>query len=394
MSQQDAHGDSGRTGIPSSTAQASMITDASPLQRVPLRFDGTARGYFGVWIVNILLTIVTLGLWSAWGKVRTLRWFYGHTTLDGHGFDYHATGEQILKGRLIALAIIGGTSIASIVWPVTEPVFLLFMLAAMPWAINAGLRFNACMTSWSNVRFGFRGHYGRALYVFLLLPLISLFTAGLLIPFMTLRTVRYLADGYRYGDARFASTPRLGTLYAAWGRSLALFVAVCLLFALAFVLIGLLAGPQPAPSALQAIDESYLADGQPIPAGMKEFLDALPALVLTLYTALFISGLYYSACARNETFNQCTLQGGHRLQSRVSPLRYVWIIVSGLIASVCTVALAYPWARVRHYRYLAQSTTLLAVPGLDQIRSQPSSVPGAFGGEFSQLEGFSSVAPF
>ena len=41
----------------------------------PFRFTGTAREYFGIWIVNILLTIVTLGIYSAWAKVRRMRYF-------------------------------------------------------------------------------------------------------------------------------------------------------------------------------------------------------------------------------------------------------------------------------------------------------------------------------
>lgn len=65
-------------------------------QALPLQFRGTARDYFGAWVVNILLALCTLG---GWAKVRTMRWFHGHTCLAGVGFDYHATGGQILKGR-------------------------------------------------------------------------------------------------------------------------------------------------------------------------------------------------------------------------------------------------------------------------------------------------------
>jgi hypothetical protein len=42
----------------------------------PIEFTGTAGEYFGIWIVNILLTIVTVGFYSAWAKVRRKRYFY------------------------------------------------------------------------------------------------------------------------------------------------------------------------------------------------------------------------------------------------------------------------------------------------------------------------------
>lgn len=72
----------------------------------PLQFTGYGKEYFKIWIVNIALTLVTFGIYSAWAKVRTMRWFYGHTLLDGQAFSYLATPIQILKGRLIAVAVL------------------------------------------------------------------------------------------------------------------------------------------------------------------------------------------------------------------------------------------------------------------------------------------------
>jgi len=33
-------------------------------------FHGTGREYFKIWIVNLVLTIATLGIYAAWAKVR------------------------------------------------------------------------------------------------------------------------------------------------------------------------------------------------------------------------------------------------------------------------------------------------------------------------------------
>ena len=66
------------------------------------QFHGRGGEYFGIWIVNILLTIVTLGLYSPWAHVRNKQYFYGNTDLAGERFEYLATGKQIFLGRLIA----------------------------------------------------------------------------------------------------------------------------------------------------------------------------------------------------------------------------------------------------------------------------------------------------
>ena len=72
----------------------------------PFKFTGSGAEYFRIWIVNLLLTILTLGIYSAWAKVRRLRYFYGNTTLAGSSFEYHGQPLQILKGRLIAVAVL------------------------------------------------------------------------------------------------------------------------------------------------------------------------------------------------------------------------------------------------------------------------------------------------
>ena len=67
-----------------------------------LRFSGTAGEYFGIWIVNLFLTVITLGIYSAWAKVRKKRYFYGNTWLVDSNFEYHGNPVAILKGRIIA----------------------------------------------------------------------------------------------------------------------------------------------------------------------------------------------------------------------------------------------------------------------------------------------------
>ena len=131
----------------------------APQQIAPTRhefqFTGTGSEFFGIWIVNLALTVVTLGIYSAWATVRTRRYFRGNTVLAGHSFEYHASPVRILVGRLIALGLLIGYNIsvsfsiyALIVW---VPIFF----AAFPWLITSSLRFNARNTCYLNVRFNF-----------------------------------------------------------------------------------------------------------------------------------------------------------------------------------------------------------------------------------------------
>src|SRR5271165_1003384 len=69
-------------------------------------FSGRGAEYFGIWIVNLLLTIITLGIYSAWAKVRRLKYFYRHTELAGSSFDFHGSPTKILLGRVVAIAML------------------------------------------------------------------------------------------------------------------------------------------------------------------------------------------------------------------------------------------------------------------------------------------------
>ena len=76
-----------------------------PIEPQRAQFTGDGREYFQIWIVNLLLTVATLGVYSAWAKVRRLQYFHRHTRLAGAGFDYHGRPIAILKGRIVGLIV-------------------------------------------------------------------------------------------------------------------------------------------------------------------------------------------------------------------------------------------------------------------------------------------------
>lgn len=121
----------------------------------PVEFKGEGREFFGIWIVNILLSIITLGVYSAWAKVRTKRYFYGNTHLAGDSFEYHAQPMQILKGRLVALVALFVWGIANSFSPIASLVLILLFYISLPWLLWSNARFDAAMTSYRNVHFSF-----------------------------------------------------------------------------------------------------------------------------------------------------------------------------------------------------------------------------------------------
>ena len=111
--------------------------------QTPIVFTGKGGEYFGIWIVNLLLSIITFGIYSAWAKVRRKKYFYNNTLIEGVGFDYHANPIAILKGRVIAFVIFVLFNVLAGFSPILYGILLIAFIIALPWIIVRGFTFNA-----------------------------------------------------------------------------------------------------------------------------------------------------------------------------------------------------------------------------------------------------------
>ena len=96
-------------------------------------FSGTGGEYFRIWIVNLLLSILTVGIYSAWAKVRNKRYFYGSTALDGASFEYTANPVNILKGRILVVSVLLAYQLVAVYAPLLAAVMGLGLVFLFPW---------------------------------------------------------------------------------------------------------------------------------------------------------------------------------------------------------------------------------------------------------------------
>ncbi len=150
-----------------------------------IAFTGSGSDYFLLWVTNIFLTIITLGIYSAWATVRTRKFFYQHTKLFGHGFDFHAKPMQILKSRVIAVVLYVAYAALSQLAPIVGIVLLLVFYLALPQLILLSLRFRMANTSFRGLRFSFAGKTGEAYITYLLIPSATSLSLGLALPYLS-----------------------------------------------------------------------------------------------------------------------------------------------------------------------------------------------------------------
>jgi len=189
--------------------------------RYPVEFTATTSGYFRIWVVNLGLTIATLGIYSAWAKVRKRRYLYGHTRIGGEGFEYLARPLPILKGRLIALGLLIAVFAAGRFVPVLterpwigKVAFIALLVAIGPWIIVRSFAFNAHNTTYRNVRLRFDATYAACFKVVAVYGWLLLF--GFLYPYFKRRLVEFVAANHYYGTTRFVLNDFMKPFIAAY----------------------------------------------------------------------------------------------------------------------------------------------------------------------------------
>jgi uncharacterized membrane protein YjgN (DUF898 family) len=330
---------------------APLITGATLPRSARPEFTGSANEYFRIWIVNLFFTLVTLGIYSAWAKVRKKKYFYGNTRLDGDAFDYFAEPVAILKGRAIAAIAFVIYAFVSELYPTASWVLIGVGVAFLPWLIVRSAMFGARCSSWRGLRFDFTATTAETAKIILGIGALVPLTLGLAYPYFVARRKSFVASHYAFGETRFSCNVRPGALYAIYTRASLLFVAL----------------------AAAAGGVAWLL----VPDGMKPgsstwaifaFVLVFYAVIMTGYSAAYA---YLQSRITNLVWS-ATHAPGARFESHLQARKLFGLYLGNVLAIVGSAGLLIPWAVVRVMRYrldcfavtLDPDTVHHAVPGL------------------------------
>lgn len=329
-------------------------------------FHGKAGEFFKIWIVNILLSIITLGIYSAWAKVRTRRYFYNNTYLMNAPFDYLADPVKILKGRLLVFALVIVYIAIAALFPEAEAVLILLFIPVFPWVIIKSLKFNWYNSAYRNIRFHFSADYLKALWVFIGLPILIAFTLGFAYPYFEKVRKQFVIDNSAYGTSTFEMTATTGQFYAVYGKALlAVLAALLIIGGLSFAL-------------WQGIG---LTDGSINPA--------VPVILLLLFYPflMLVYGYLYTQIT-NLSINHTTLPQIH-FESRLKTSIICWLYFTNALAILVSLGLLIPWAKIRMAHYRIACLSLSSSADLDRFVAAEAEQAEAIGeeiGDFLDLD--------
>jgi uncharacterized membrane protein YjgN (DUF898 family) len=288
-------------------------------------FHGNGGTLFGIHLVNVLLTLVTLGIYYFWAKTRVRRYLSGQTQIEGDRFAYHGTARELLLGTLKAVLVFGvPIFFLNFVRDVLDVALLLKVIAGVvsgsllfvffPVAMVGARRYRLSRTSWRGIRFSFRGRVWDLVRIFIVGSFLTGVTFGLYYPFFLVSRQTFMVAHSYFGSERFDFTGR--------GRDL--------------------------------------------------FGPFVVAILLTLPT-LGLCWVWYIALKRRYFWDH-TQFGTARFSCSVSGGALLGLWVVNVLLLVCTLGLAWPWVRVRNIDFAFRNLALVGPLDLARIQQQAQQV--------------------
>jgi uncharacterized membrane protein YjgN (DUF898 family) len=186
-------------------------------------------------IKNFLLTIVTLGFYRFWARVRVRRYFWSTIRLADEPLEYTGTGLELFIGFLIAIAVIAPFGIAYVVLKrislgnplatgALSAAYFAFLLVFVQLVSFRARRYRLSRTAWRGIGARQTGSAWRYVGIFLITGLLTVVTLGICAPWNSIACQRYKIDNTWFGDSRFSVEAKAKDLLPAWLAVLALLV--------------------------------------------------------------------------------------------------------------------------------------------------------------------------
>jgi uncharacterized membrane protein YjgN (DUF898 family) len=350
-------------------------------------YDGRLGELYVIFIKNVLLSIITLGIYRFWGKTRIRRYLWSHTSLLGDRFEYTGTGKELFLGFLLAIALLIGAglilgltafllsliseaSVVIVFIAIYVGLFLLFFVARF-----TALRYRLSRTRWRGIRCGMAGSAWRYGVSATFLVFANAITFQLLTPVVSVNLARPRIANTRFGSLPFVFSGGAGDIYGRYvGYYFLNIIAWLVALGIFFAAIG---------GAVGGLGISFTEE---------EFLrlftrPSLRAILLVAALAIGLSVVFSLLILPLRCWWQAYLfrylvshsRAGNVLFATAISTRQMWgFLVLNYLIVVLTLGLGWPWVMHRTLRLIAAELWLYGAPDGASIR-QPTDLGPRYG---------------
>ena len=337
--------------------KAGEMLPESPCEdwRPLIRFAGTGSAYFGLLFKTFIFSLLTLGIYSFWGRTRQRQYLWGNTLLLNEPLEYTGTGKELFISFLIVvpvfLVLVLAFGFAS---AVLGPIgwFALYFPLVFLWqfASYRALRFRLTRTRWRGIRGNMSGSailYGVKAAGYLFLAIISL---GLLYPWASGRMADYVLNNAWFGNRKLTFSGSIQRLYKTYLLGLlGGLITTTLLFGLAYSLL--------------------VADMRALST-----FSHIAAIVFFIFLIFAVCSAFYRAAFFRWLFEHASF-GHMRTRSTLSGGRMLYLTLTNLALIACTLGLGTAWTVIRAARTRLNSVLYQGDPHLDELLQDTKQAP-------------------
>lgn len=320
---------------------------------VTLGWVGSPWDLTGLSFINFLLSIVTLGVYSFWGKTEVRKKIWSSVRLQGEPFQYTGTGGELFLGFLFAFTVffvpIFAITLAAIfllgpespfIDLINIPIYVIIFLF-MGVAIYRARRYRLTRTLWRGIRGGMSGSPKSFAGLWIWTSLLVAVTAGWFAPQRAVMVQKRLHDETTFGDQSFQFTGDSGPLYPPFA---VLWIGVFLLY---LTVIGGILGTVGLGTVLQG--DQF--DPSPV-QGVLIF--AIVALAILAWSIL---SSWYQA-KKLMHFARCTSFDNARFSLVVGGFGLIGLFLTNLLISVFSLGILAPVAQARALKYFVDRMSI------------------------------------
>jgi uncharacterized membrane protein YjgN (DUF898 family) len=192
-------------------------------------FDGTWREFLPIALTNLLLTLVTLGIYRFWAKARERRYLWSRTRFIDDNLEWTGTGKEMFIGFLIVFLVLvpiflGGAFLwqALLIRGQPEAAGLVFFIlyGGVFYLIGVAgfraLRYRLSRSWWHGIRGGSEDGGWSYGWKYVWKTLAGLFVLGLLVPWSMTSLWNDRWNEMSFGQNRFEAAADTDGLFGRW----------------------------------------------------------------------------------------------------------------------------------------------------------------------------------
>jgi len=299
------------------------------LQHKKLFFHGQGSRYFGIWAVNVILTILTLGLYYPWAKAAIRKYIWNETELDGDRFVFHGTGREMFRGFIIAYGIIAMMFALTFFFPLGILLLYLGFILLAPIAIFGAWRYRLSRTSWRGIYFSFRGKLSEFLKLYYKHLFFTIITFGIYGSWMRVAVMKYLFSHSQMGQYEL----------------------------------------------------DFEGEGSEL-FGINILGAILSVVTLYIYLPWYITNRFNFTINNTVVFHE---NGDDNLKSSMEGSDTLMVMFTNILIVIFTLGIGFPWAIIRRYRLNIESVNIPDAVNLDALQQDADDYRDATGDDLVDI---------